>query len=86
MTMGPLAYTLCAVTASGCTWLLWAAFRRSGSRLLLWSALCFACLTLNNALVVTDLVLLPEVNLFLIRNLSALCGAVLLLYGLIWES
>jgi len=84
--MGPIVYTLCAVTALGCTLLLWSGYRTGRSRLLLWSALCFACLTLNNLLVVVDLVMLPDVNLFVLRNLAALLGTSLLLYGLIWDS
>ena len=57
-----------------------------GTRLLLWSSLCFACLTLNNVLVAVDLVLLPGVSLFVFRNVSALVGIGTLLYGLVWEA
>jgi hypothetical protein len=86
MMWGPLVYTLCALTALACAFLLLRARARGGSPLLLWSGLCFACLSLNNALVVVDLVIFPEVNLFLIRNVAALLGMLLLIYGLIWES
>jgi len=54
--------------------------------LLLWSALCFAGLTLNNALVFVDLVILPQIDLRLIRLLAALGGMALMLYGFIWDS
>lgn len=85
--LGPLVYMLCALTAFACAVLLLRAHARSQSPLLLWSGLCFACLTVNNVLVVVDLVLLPAtVSLFLIRNTFALIGMVLLLYGLIWNS
>lgn len=84
--LGPIAYTLCALTAFACALLLLRAYARTQSPLLFWSGLCFALLTVNNSLVVVDLVILPEVNLFLLRNLAALVGVMLLLYGLIWES
>ena len=86
MMLGPLIYTLCAFTAGLCAVLLLRAHRKTRSPLLLWSGLCFTLLTLNNALVVVDLVVLPDVNLFLVRNATALLGVLLLLYGLIWKS
>jgi len=79
-------YTLCALTALACAVLLLRAHARTGSRLLFWSGLCFACLSLNNAFIVVDLVIFPEVNLFFVRNALALLGMLLLLYGLVWES
>ena len=82
--IGPIIYTLCALTACACAVLLLRAYERSGSALLWWSGLCFALLTVNNALVVLDLVVLgPEVSLFLFRNAAALVGILLLLFGLI---
>jgi hypothetical protein len=84
--LGPLIYMLCAVTAIACALLLLRAYRRHGSRLLLWSGLCFVGLSLNNVLVVVDLVIFPNVSLFPIRNGLALVGMLLLLYGPIWES
>jgi hypothetical protein len=86
MMLGPLVYSLCALTALACAFLLLRARLRGGAPLLLWSGLCFVCLSLNNALVVVDLVVFPDVSLFLIRNAVALLGMLLLLYGLIWES
>jgi hypothetical protein len=87
MTMVSVIYTLCALTALACGVLLLQGYRRSGSRLLFWSGLCFAGLALNNALVVVDLVFLPtQVTLFFLRNLVALGSLLLLLYGLVWES
>jgi hypothetical protein len=84
--MGIVVYLLCAVAALGCTVVLFRAYRRSGTRLLLWSAVCFACLTFNNALIAVDLLVLPEVDLFFLRNLAAFAGIGALLYGLIWEA
>jgi hypothetical protein len=85
--MGPLVYTLCALTALACAVLLLRGHHRTGSPLLLWSGLCFVGLTLNNALVVVDLVLLRDaLDLFLLRNATAFVAMLLLLYGLIWRS
>ena len=84
--MGSVVYLLCAAAALGCAVLLLRAYRKVGARLLLWSGICFACLTLNNALVAVDIVLLPDVDLFAVRNLSALAGIVALLYGLVMEA
>ena len=36
-----LVYTLCFLTSSACALLLARNYRRTGARLLLWSALCF---------------------------------------------
>jgi len=84
--MGTIVYLLCAVAALACSVLLLKAYRRTGTRLLLWSGLCFGFLTLNNILVAVDLVIFPDVDLFMLRNVSALAGIVALLYGLIWEA
>ena len=78
-------YALCAGAAFLCAVLLLSAYRETGTRLLLWSTVCFACLTLNNALVMVDLVFLPTIDLFLVRTVAALAGVAALLFGLVWE-
>jgi hypothetical protein len=83
--MAVVIYSLCAGTALLCTLLLMRGYGQTRTRLLLWSAVCFAGLTLNNVLVVVDLVILPDVDLFLWRNVTALIGVTALLVGLIWE-
>ena len=80
-----LVYALCAGAALLCTVLLFRAHQETGTRLLLWSGVCFACLTLNNLFVVADLVLFPNVDLFLLRTVTALTGIGALLFGLVWE-
>jgi hypothetical protein len=80
-----LVYALCASAALLCAVLLLRAYHVTSTRLLLWSGVCFACLTLNNLLVVTDLVLFPNVDLFLLRTVTALAGIGALLFGLVWE-
>lgn len=68
-----------------CGVLLARAYAAGRKRLLLWSAVCFFGLAVNNLLVFVDLVLLPNVNLYLLRLAIATASMVLLLYGLIWE-
>jgi hypothetical protein len=80
-----LVYALCAAAALLCTLLLLRAYLKTRTRLLLWSALCFAGLTANNGLVILDLVIFPHVDLFLWRTITALAGICALLFGLIWE-
>lgn len=84
--MGSVVYLLCAAAALVCAVLLLRAYRKVGARLLLWSGICFVCLTLSNLLVVIDIVVLPELDLFMVRNVSALVGIVALLYGLVMEA
>jgi hypothetical protein len=84
--MGLLVYTLCAVTSFLCAALLLRGYRRSGSRLLLWSGLCFACFCVNNLLLIVDVRMLPERDLSVVRSIPALIGITLLVYGLVWES
>lgn len=84
--MADLVYVLCALTSLACAALLWRAWRRTGARLLFWSALCFVGLGLNNVLLVIDMRMFPEVDLALLRLVPALAGAAALVYGLVWDS
>jgi len=84
--MAALTYSLCALTALLCTVLLLSGYLRSRYRLLLWSGLCFAGLTLNNMLLVMDKVLFPDIDFSIARSLAALCAMTILLFGLIWEA
>lgn len=84
--MAALIYGLCAVTSIACFALLFRSWRSSGARLLFWSALCFAALSVNNVLLVLDRVVFPaEVDLGYARLVAALVAVLLLLFGLIWE-
>lgn len=84
--MGLLIYVLCAATSFLCALLLYRGYRRSAARLLLWSALCFAGLFLNNVLLIVDLRIMPDQDLSVLRSIPALAGISFLLYGLIAES
>jgi hypothetical protein len=84
--MGPAVYILGTLTTLACALLLFRGFARSGKHLLLWSALCFVGLTISNALRFVDLVMYPEIDLYLWRLLAAAIAMALLLFGLIWDS
>jgi hypothetical protein len=81
-----LIYALCALTSAACAGLLLRSYFATRFRLLLWSGLCFAGLTLNNILLVLDRLVLTEVDLSTWRLLVALAAILFLLYGLIMES
>jgi hypothetical protein len=84
--MAAAVYILCALTCLACGVLLLRGYRRTRSRLLLWSGLCFLGLTVDNVLLFVDLVVLQRHDLSMARNLIALAAFSLLLFGLIWES
>lgn len=83
--MAETIYTLCTLTSLACAWLLLASYRRTGHRLLFWSGLCFAGMTLNNLLLLLDKVAFPGTDLRTARLATALVALLLLLYGLIYE-
>ena len=84
--MGPAVHVLSALTSLMCSLLLLRRYSVSRKRLLLWSGLCFAVLTVSNSLVFVDLILFPDVDLYRLRLVTAAGAMILLLYGLIWES
>ena len=83
--MATIIYALCALTSLLCTVLLVRGYQRSRVRLLLWTAVCFAGLALNNVLLFVDLQVVPSVDLSVWRSLPALVGLLALIYGLVWE-
>lgn len=78
-------YGLCFLTSAACALLLARSYRRSGARLLFWSALCFLFLAGNNLLVIFDLLLIPDIDFRLARHLLALAALGVLLFGFIWD-
>ena len=84
--MAEIVYGLCAVTSLTCALLLMRGYLRTRARLLLWSALCFVGLTVNNGLLFLDLVVFPDVDLSLWRGVSGLVAVAFLLYGLVWDA
>ena len=78
-------YLLCFATSAACAWLLARSYSQSGARLLLLSGLCFLFLAANNLVVVLDLLVLPSVNMRVVRLLLALAAVSILLFGFIWD-
>jgi hypothetical protein len=86
MTIAEAIYLLCAATSLVAAYLLLRQYRRSRTKLLLWSVIGFVGLAVNNVLVYVDLVLVPANDLALVRTLAGAAGLGALLYGLIWDS
>ena len=80
-----VVYFICTLTSILCAVLLIRSYRATRTNLLLWSSFCFVGLALNNALLVTDLYIVPSVDLELYRTLTGLVSLALLVFGLIWE-
>jgi len=78
-------YLLCLLTSLLCAALLLKSYLATRVRLLLFSAICFALLSLNNLLVLCDLVLLPSVDLLPYRHAAALAGVTVLLGAFILD-
>jgi len=85
MNAASVVYILCTLTSGMCALLLARAYARNHSRLLFWSAICFAGLCANNALLFVDLIVLP-IDLSVWRTIPALAGIAAICYGLIVES
>jgi hypothetical protein len=79
-------YLLCLLTSVTCATLLVRAWRRTRTRLLLWTAISFLLLSVNNLLLVADLILFPSAYLTPFRQAAAALALIVLLYGFIWET
>lgn len=84
--MRSAVYILAALTSLGCAVLLLRGYVRGRRKLLLWSGICFAGLTVSNFLIFVDLVIFPAVDLYPLRLAVTSVSMGILLYGLIWES
>lgn len=81
-----LVYLLCFLTSAACGALLARSFLKSRSRMLFWSALCFALLAVVNLLVIFDLVIYPDsLDLRPYRLWLTLAAIAVLLFGFIWD-
>lgn len=78
-------YILCFLTSAACAWLLGRSYLRSRTPMLLWSSVSFVFLALNNLALVVDLLVLPALDLKLLRLLLALAASCSLLFGFIWK-
>ncbi len=84
--MDKIVYALCAITSGVCAFLLLRGYWKSNMRLLLWSTLCFGCLTIANILVYVDLIVFPEIDLLTLRNCVTFIGLATLVFGMIEET
>ncbi len=79
-------YTLCFLTSGACAYLLARNYARTGARLLMWSAICFGLLAMNNAVVFIDAILVPaDMDLAILRLSLSLAAIAVLLFGFIWD-
>ncbi len=80
-----MVYALCGVTSTFCASLLYLKYKKRHTRLLLWSSICFIGLALNNILLFIDMVVVPEINLSVVRTVPAFLGLSALLFSFIWD-
>lgn len=83
--MPEAVYITCMLTSLFCALLLFRSYRAQRGRLLFWSMLCFFGLAVDNALLVVDLIILPDVDLAILRAVVFLASGLALLGGLVWE-
>lgn len=85
--VGPVwVYGLCLATSVLCATLLLRAWWQSRMAILLWTAISFVFLALNNLALVADMIFFPAASLWLWRFIPSLLALCVLLYGFIWES
>ena len=84
-TFPTMVYALCLVSSLACTALLVRSYLRSGTALLLWCALGFVGLSLNNFFLFLDTVVFLQIDFRIWRHLTAFAAVAVLLYGFIWE-
>lgn len=80
-----VVYVLCFLASTVCGWLLVRSYLINRAPFLLWSAVCFVLLALNNFFVVVDILLFTEYDFGVWRTLTHLAAVSTLLYGLVWE-
>lgn len=83
--MSSAVYILATLVCLTSAVLLLRGYSLGRHRLLLWSGLCFIGLAISNLLVFLDLIIFPQIDLYLLRLVSAALSMLLLLYGLVWE-
>ena len=81
-----VVFLLCGLTSAICLALLVRSYLRTRSRLLLWSALCFLGLAINNSLLFIDVIMLPDFDLLPFRHAAAALAVLVLIWGFVWEA
>jgi hypothetical protein len=79
-------YILCGLTSLGCAILLVRRYQRTRGKLLLLGSVFFMTQVVTNILLFVDLVVIPDVDLSILRSLVTIVGLIFLLVGLIWET
>ncbi len=84
---GPaLVYILCFGTCALCAILLIRSWLKTRTRLLLWIAVSFVFLAVNNFFLFADTALFPDIDLSFFRFAGALTSVAVLIFGLVWEA
>lgn len=86
MIIAKLVFALCGATSIMCAILLIRSYMANRNRLLLWSAWGFSGLAVNNVILFVDLVLISSVDLSVIRQIPALIGIGVMVWGLIQDA
>jgi hypothetical protein len=79
-------YVLCMAASAVCAVLLAQAYVRTRSRLLLWTAVSFSLMALNNLFLVLDMLVFQKVDLWPLRAITFHAALLVLLYGFVWEA
>jgi uncharacterized membrane protein len=82
----PAIYLLCFATSTVCAFLLVRSYKESRIRLLLWVAICFVLLAINNLFVVFDVLFLPAIDLVPFRQAASFSAVAVLLFGFVWDA
>lgn len=77
-------FSLCFAASVFCAVLLWRAYTRTRTRLLLLSTISFALFALNNALVVVDIAWIHAVNVSITRLLIMLAAVSVMVAAFVW--
>jgi hypothetical protein len=83
--MAEIVYALAAATCLLCAFLLARAYARTRQRLLLWSAICFGGLVLNNVFTILDVFIFPDVSLHLVRSSIGFASIAVLALALVGD-
>lgn len=86
MTAPALVYMFCFITCAISASLLVRSWLKTRTRLLLWIAISFILLAVNNFFLFADTTLVPLADLSIHRTVSALAAVSVLIFGLIWEA
>ena len=84
--MAEIVYSLCAILSIACATLLVRGYLRSRARFLMWSALCFVFLAVNNILLFLDKIVFKEMDFSMWRSGAAMVAMALLVIGLVWDA